>query len=76
MQVFHLYGFAKFEVVDVDNEFFWDIGGKGFHTQFTHFEREFTTSAHTSSVAFEFDGQFTRFDNLAQDVQLPPEMRQ
>ena len=33
-------------------------------------------SGPTGTVRLRFDGQFTRFDNLAQDVQLPPEMRQ
>lgn len=30
----------------------------------------------TGTVRMRFDGQFTRFDNLAEDVSLPPEMQQ
>ena len=30
----------------------------------------------TGTGRMRFDGQFTRFDNLAEDVSLPPEMQQ
>jgi replicative DNA helicase len=30
----------------------------------------------TGIVRMRFDGQFTRFDNLAEDASLPPEMQQ